>query len=159
MCNMIDKAILMGLRAALPVTKTTPNVVLHREAGIPPAKILLESNRIRVAARLKSLDNKHPLMIRASVCPNVRTLKYKKRKKRSPRPELQMSRVQRTFRQLPESENPETIPPPAYVLALGTKESEIEAITRWVNNVPENTFAPIQMDHQRVMDALPGDLF
>ncbi|KAI1005893.1 hypothetical protein K3495_g2324 [Podosphaera aphanis] len=31
---------------------------------------------------------------------------------------------------------PGTIPPPAYVLALGTKESDIEAITRWANHVP-----------------------
>ena len=31
LCGMIDKAVLMGLRAALPVMKTTANVVLHRE--------------------------------------------------------------------------------------------------------------------------------
>ena len=68
MCSMIDKAILTGLRAALPVMRTTPNAVLHREAGIQPANILLEGNRIRVAARLKSLDKQHPLRSRASVC-------------------------------------------------------------------------------------------
>ncbi|KAI0996528.1 hypothetical protein K3495_g11653 [Podosphaera aphanis] len=136
MCNMIYKAILMGLRVALPVVRTTPNVALHREAGIPPTKILLEGNRIRVAARLKSLDEQHPLRSRASVCPNVGTQKYEKRKKGSARPELQMSRVQRAYQQLPDSEVPDSIPTPAYMPALGTKETQTEACTRWVNNVP-----------------------
>ncbi|KAI0995413.1 hypothetical protein K3495_g12766 [Podosphaera aphanis] len=134
LCNMVDKAILMGLRAALPVMRTTPNVVLHREAGIPPAKILLEGIRLRLAARPKSLDNQHPLRSRASVCPNVGTQKYKKKKKGSARPELQMSCVQRAYQQLPESEVPDSIPTPAYVPELGTRKTE--ACTQWVNNVP-----------------------
>ncbi|KAI1006537.1 hypothetical protein K3495_g1683 [Podosphaera aphanis] len=129
-------AILMGLRAALPVVRTTPNVALHREAGIPQAKILLEGNTIRVAARLKSLDKQHPLRSRASVCPNMGTQKYKKKKKGSARPELQMSRVQRAYQQLPESEVPDSIPTPAYNAALNTKETEIEAYIRWANDVP-----------------------
>ncbi|KAI1005862.1 hypothetical protein K3495_g2359 [Podosphaera aphanis] len=133
---MVDKAILMGLRAALLVMRTTPNVVLHREAGIPPAKILLEGIRLRLAARLKSLDNQHPLRSRASVCPNVGTQKYKKKKKGSARPELQISRVQRAYQQLPESEVPDSIPTPAYVPELGTRKTETEACTQWVNNVP-----------------------
>ena len=136
MRSMIDKAILMGLRAALPVMRTTPNVVLHREAGIPPAKILLEGNRIRVAARLKSLNKQHPWRSRASVCPNAGTQKHKKKKKGTARPELQMSRVQRAFQQLPESEAPDIIPTPIYVPALGTRETETEACTRWIKNVP-----------------------
>ena len=74
MCNLIDKAILCALRGALPVWKTTPNAVLHREGGIPPARILLEANRLRLAARLSSLDDRHPLRSRAMVCPNVGTL-------------------------------------------------------------------------------------
>ncbi|VDB93184.1 Bgt-60027 [Blumeria graminis f. sp. tritici] len=60
-CKMIDKAILTGLRAALPVTRTTPNLALHREGGIPTRNIILEGNRLRLSARLHSLDNRHPL--------------------------------------------------------------------------------------------------
>ncbi|KAI0990863.1 hypothetical protein K3495_g17324, partial [Podosphaera aphanis] len=47
-----------------------------------------------------------------------------------------MSRLQRAYRQLPESEDPEILPPPNYVPAIGTKESETEACRRWVNDVP-----------------------
>ena len=46
LCNLIDKVVRLSLRAALPVWRTTPNVVLHREGGIPPARILLEGNRL-----------------------------------------------------------------------------------------------------------------
>ena len=77
LCNLIDKAIHIALRAALPVWRTTPNAVLHRESGIPPARILLEGNRLRLAARINTLDNLHPLRDRAIVCPDVGTLKYK----------------------------------------------------------------------------------
>ena len=61
LCNLIDKVIHLALRSALPVWKTTPNAVLHRESGIPPARVLLEANRLRLASRLNSLDNRHPL--------------------------------------------------------------------------------------------------
>ncbi|KAI0991474.1 hypothetical protein K3495_g16713, partial [Podosphaera aphanis] len=79
LCSMIDKAILRGLRAALPVLKTTPTVVVQREGGIPPGKILLEANRLRLAARLQTLDDRHPLRSRAVLCPNTGTRKYKKK--------------------------------------------------------------------------------
>ncbi|KHJ30080.1 putative te1b-like protein [Erysiphe necator] len=65
-CGLIDKVLHMALRAALPVWRTTPNVVLQREGGIPPARILLEGYRLRLAARLNSLDDRHPLRTRAS---------------------------------------------------------------------------------------------
>ncbi|KAI0992044.1 hypothetical protein K3495_g16142, partial [Podosphaera aphanis] len=70
LCNLIDKAVRVALRAALPVWRTTPNVILHREGGIPPANILLEGSRLRLAARINSLDTHHPLRSRASICPN-----------------------------------------------------------------------------------------
>lgn len=75
LCNLIDKAVHLALRAALPVWRTTPNVVLHSETDIPPARILFEENRLRLAARLNSLDNRHPLRIRASTCLNLRIQK------------------------------------------------------------------------------------
>ena len=86
LCGLIDKALHIALRAALLVWRTTPNVVLNREGGIPPARILLEGFRLRHSARLNSLDDRHPLRIRASVCPNVGTLKYKKKPRLSKRP-------------------------------------------------------------------------
>lgn len=83
LCYLIDKAIHVALRAALPVWRKTPYVVLHRESGILPAQILLEANCFRLAARLNSLDNRHSLRSRASMCPNVGMLKYKKARRLS----------------------------------------------------------------------------
>ena len=46
LCDLIDKTVYMALRAALPVWRTTSNAVIHRESGIPPARVLLEGNRL-----------------------------------------------------------------------------------------------------------------
>ncbi|KAI0993628.1 hypothetical protein K3495_g14556, partial [Podosphaera aphanis] len=137
-CNLIDRSVHLALRAALPVWRTTPNAVIHRESGIPPARIILEGNRLRLAARLNSLDNLHPLRSRASLCPNVGTLKYKKVRRLSKRPEIQMSRIQRTFRQLPSAETAESISGPAYFKKLGTKTEGLEAHIEWSKTVSES---------------------
>ncbi|KAH7461702.1 hypothetical protein FOMA001_g18822 [Fusarium oxysporum f. sp. matthiolae] len=49
------------MRSILPAWKTTPIAILHRESGIPPITQLLEARRYRFSARLKSLDETHPL--------------------------------------------------------------------------------------------------
>ena len=135
LCNVIDKVVHLALRAALPVWRKTPNAVLHRESGIPPARILLEANRLRVAARLNSLDDRHPLRSRASECPNVGTLKYKKTRKRSKRPEIQMSRIQRAYQQLPHAEAPEPLLAPSYINKLGSKLEAVDAHSQWVSSI------------------------
>lgn len=135
LCELIDRVIRKALRAALPVWKTTPNAVIHREGGIPPARIVLESNRIRLAARIKSLDNRHPLRSRASICPNIGTLKYKAHARMSVRPEIQMTRVQRTYRQLPQAEIAHPISAPVYPESLGTKASEVNRFKLWARQI------------------------
>ncbi|KAH7169807.1 uncharacterized protein B0J16DRAFT_248910, partial [Fusarium flagelliforme] len=62
----MNKALNQSMRAILPVWKTTPITVLHRESGIPPVEQLLEARRLRFAARLKSLDDAHPLAKRTT---------------------------------------------------------------------------------------------
>jgi hypothetical protein len=62
----MNKALYQAMRAILPVWKTTPITVLHRESGIPPVEQLLEARRLRFAARLKSLDDVHPLVKRTA---------------------------------------------------------------------------------------------
>lgn len=59
-CKLIGMNIRLVLRAALPVLRTTSNEVIHREGGIPPAKIILESNRIRFESRINILDSTNP---------------------------------------------------------------------------------------------------
>lgn len=60
----MTKTMNQAMRAILPVWKTTPINVLHRESGIPPVNQLLEARRLRFSARLKSLDGAHPLASR-----------------------------------------------------------------------------------------------
>ncbi|KAF6515471.1 hypothetical protein HZS61_005377 [Fusarium oxysporum f. sp. conglutinans] len=60
----MSKALNESMRAILPVWKTTPITALHRESGIPPVDQLLEARRLRFSARLKSLDEAHPLASR-----------------------------------------------------------------------------------------------
>lgn len=110
-------------------------MVLHRESGIPPARIILESNRLRLAARINSLDDRHPLRIRACVCPNIGTLKYKRKPKLSKRPETQMSRIQRCYAQLPPAEAAEPLPAPVYTDNLGIKSEGVEAHVQWVRKI------------------------
>ncbi|KAI1002900.1 hypothetical protein K3495_g5303 [Podosphaera aphanis] len=136
LCNLIDKAVRVALRAALPVLRTTPNVILHREGGIPPANILLEGSRLRLAARISSLETHHPLRSRASICPNVGTLKYKREAILSKNPESQMSRLQRAFRLLPpSSENAE--PLNLYILIRKQKKAQgIINHENWIRTIP-----------------------
>ncbi|KAL6360886.1 hypothetical protein LRP88_05619 [Fusarium phalaenopsidis] len=60
----MTEAMNQSMRAILPVWKTTPIAALHRESGIPPVAQLLEARRLRFSARLKSLDEAHPLASR-----------------------------------------------------------------------------------------------
>lgn len=120
LCNWNDKAIYLSLRVALPVCRTTPNAALHREGGIPPAKILLEANRLRLVYWINSPENLHPLRFRANVCPNMGILKSKKTRRLSKRPELYMSRMQRAYCQFPPAEASESLPAPIYIRKLGT---------------------------------------
>lgn len=99
LCEMIDWVVRKTLSVTLPVCKTTPNVVVNQEGSIPSARIILESDRIRLPARYNSLDNRHSLRSWASTCPNVGTLKHKAHAQLSNRLE-QMSRVQQIYRQL-----------------------------------------------------------
>ncbi|KAL7758307.1 hypothetical protein ACKLNR_012834 [Fusarium oxysporum f. sp. zingiberi] len=60
----MTKTMNQAMRAILPVWKTTPITILHRESGIPPVDQLLEARRLRFSARLKSLDEAHLLASR-----------------------------------------------------------------------------------------------
>ncbi|RKK26880.1 hypothetical protein BFJ66_g16917 [Fusarium oxysporum f. sp. cepae] len=46
--------------------RATPVTILHRDSEIPSVDQLLEARRLRFSARLKSLDNTHPLVRRAA---------------------------------------------------------------------------------------------
>jgi ribonuclease HI len=62
----LQKVINVAARAVLPVWRTTPVAVLHKEAGLPPATVVLEEAKLRFAHRLQVLDPLHPLVSRLS---------------------------------------------------------------------------------------------
>lgn len=112
-----------------------PNAILHREGGILSAQIILEGNRLRLAARINSLDDRHPLRSRASICPSGGTLKYKKTHRISRRPEIQISQIQRAYRQLIlSSEVAEPLKAPTYTFKLGIKSEGLEAHKKWAQS-------------------------
>lgn len=74
----LNVALTQGLRAALPVWKTTPTAVLHREGGIPHASVELDLARARFAKRMRYLDDKHPVVDRVRR-PRVSGSRYDRR--------------------------------------------------------------------------------
>ncbi|PNP37025.1 hypothetical protein TGAMA5MH_11085 [Trichoderma gamsii] len=60
----INTSLKAAARAVLPVWKTTAIPILHRESGIPPARVLLDQVRLRQAARIANLDPRHPIVKR-----------------------------------------------------------------------------------------------
>ncbi|KAJ6437642.1 endonuclease/exonuclease/phosphatase [Purpureocillium lavendulum] len=105
----MDKSLHTAVRAVLPIWKTTPLSARYREAGIPPVSQLLESCRLRFAARLRSLDKAHPLVvrtepIRAPVINRAIKLKYQ-----LPRKPFR-TRLRRADELLPRCARPELLP-------------------------------------------------
>ena len=64
--KVVDQTSAFGIRVALPTWRTMPIAALRRETGIPPAHILLEERRLKTAARIRRLDEYHPLRLRAT---------------------------------------------------------------------------------------------
>ena len=102
------KALQQGMRAILPVWKTTPIAALHRESGIPPIDQLLEARRLRFAARLRSLDEAHPLVGRTKREPTPVILRGIKREYQQ-RLEAFPTRLRRTDQSLATCPRPQLL--------------------------------------------------
>jgi hypothetical protein len=140
----MKKALNQSMRAILPVWKTTPITVLHRESGIPPVDQLLKARRLRFTARLKSLDDAHPVVKRTAPPhqPTYRDLikrRYQAHAERSFRTRLRRTDellascahpklIQRCFQQ-------EQMPP----LQTASKEKTAEAFLSWVRSLDPPT--------------------
>lgn len=134
-CDLINKVIIKSLRAALPEWRKAQNVVLHREGGVSPAHIPLGGYRLQLVARLNYLDDRHPLRIRASIYPDVGTLKFKREPRLSKKPEARISRVQRAYRRLPRAEAAEPLPAPIYTRTLGNKANSVANYELWLSSI------------------------
>lgn len=63
--NILSKVVLIAARAILPVYRTTPTGVLHRESGLPPPEITLNAQALAATICIRRLDTRHPLFGRA----------------------------------------------------------------------------------------------
>src|SRR5947209_1886654 len=57
----MDRALRVGLRAALPAFCTTPSELLHHAANVPSMRQILDHTMRRHALRIQRLDPEHPL--------------------------------------------------------------------------------------------------
>lgn len=139
----MNKSLYTALRAILPVWRTTPTNVLHREAGIPPVSQLLEARRIAFAARLKSLDEAHPLAKRTAR-PNVPAVSRLVKLKYQEQPQNFRTRLRRTDELLPSCPRPvllqrkfgsqETVP-----LQTTSKEETTRGFCVWLQTSSSRT--------------------
>ncbi|KAF6518244.1 hypothetical protein HZS61_002322 [Fusarium oxysporum f. sp. conglutinans] len=141
----MSKAMNQAMRAILPVWKTTPTTILHRESGIPPIDQLLDARRLRFSARLKSLDESHPLASRTHP-PRQHT--YHDRIKRRYQMQTEngfRTRLRRTDELLAPCARPklvqrrfqqeETVP-----LQAASKEKTASTFHRWLQSLGHRTF-------------------
>lgn len=138
----IDRVLLSGIRMALPTWRTMPVAALRRETGIPTAKFLLEEQRLLASARIRRLDEHHPLRLRAlesTVTARRRLGLRTSNRGRQPANRIHDSRIQRTSRLLPETEAPpplSRLTPPLPRL-YGTDKATAARITmEWLNQLP-----------------------
>ena len=59
--GLLEVALDASARAVVPSWRTTPNLALRREAGLPGAAVLLKDVQRRVAIRIRRLDSAHLL--------------------------------------------------------------------------------------------------
>ncbi|RKK08454.1 hypothetical protein BFJ69_g17597 [Fusarium oxysporum] len=133
-------------KAILPVWKTTPITVLHRESGIPPVDQLLDARRLRFSARLKSLDEAHPLAIRTRPPRQPTYHDLIKRRYQIPAESSFRTRLRRANELFAPCTWPkliyrcfhqEQMPP----LQTASKEKSADAFSRWVESLDPLTSA------------------
>ena len=107
----IDRVLRKAIRAVLPVWQTTPTATLHRDAGVPTARIALETVFYRFGQRLQSMDKDHMLTARTALRPYPPGIGYSSL-------QLARTRLQRAARLLPD------IPRPCYLPKRYTPKQE-----------------------------------
>lgn len=57
----LDGTLRQAIRGTLPIYRTTPTPILHREAAVPPMELILNYQRARAHLRTARLDDRHPV--------------------------------------------------------------------------------------------------
>lgn len=126
----MERVVKTALRAILPVWRTTPIPVLHREGGLLPAADMLEHIRRRSAVRMQALDPRHPVARRAEAAPYPG---HDRQRHRRP------TRLQRTWGLLPISDRPTLRArgePPGRTKGTGDKDQDAVLFEEWRKNLP-----------------------
>ncbi|KID83792.1 reverse transcriptase [Metarhizium guizhouense ARSEF 977] len=136
----MSKALKQAIRAILPIWKTTPIAVLHRESGIPPVHQLLEARRLRFSDRIKSLDHAHPLAKRTTEIAPRPIIKCIKLKYQLP-PKAFPTRLRGTNKLLVNCQRPVLVPRKysseiQQPLQTASKEESAKDFDRWLRTIP-----------------------
>ncbi len=139
----MQRALKTSMQAILPVWRTTPTAALHRESGIPPVRQLLEACRVRFAARIKALDEGHPLVTRTLPATQVVIRPFIKRKYQSQR-EWFHTRLRRTDRLVSPCPRPKLLLKDPYLehikpLQTAPKEESAAEFQRWLQTISSLT--------------------
>jgi hypothetical protein len=70
--EVVDKTLTLAAQGVLPVWRTTPNVTLFWDLGLPSAMAALKEAKIRFTIRLQTVNNQHPLVRRITPPMNTR---------------------------------------------------------------------------------------
>lgn len=131
----------------MPVWRTILNIALHRESGIPPSKILLQHKKLLAAARIRRLDEWHPLVFRSSetLKETISRLGLRNGKKDRPftLPERYLTHLQMSVKILPDSEGPARPQEPLSEirgeLIRLDKRKKANRVKLWIANLPSET--------------------
>ncbi|OAA34233.1 reverse transcriptase [Beauveria brongniartii RCEF 3172] len=104
----IQRVLNLACKMILPMWKTTPLEFLWREAGIPPANVLLRHIQERVAVRYATLDKAHPISKRLRQ--SQREIELNEKPLIAKRMALRHSRLLRTAYRTAKVERPRLIP-------------------------------------------------
>lgn len=58
--HTLESATLATAKAVVPLWKTTPVFIVHMEAGVPPAAVVLAQRKVSYLYKLRGLPNSHP---------------------------------------------------------------------------------------------------
>ena len=106
--SKIQRVLKLSCRMILPVWKTTPAEFLWKEAGIPPASILIWNIQERIVVRYAMLDKAHPISKRLRQ--SQREIVLDERPLIAERMAFRHSRLLRTAARTTDIERPRLIP-------------------------------------------------
>ncbi|KAJ3495916.1 hypothetical protein NLG97_g3048 [Lecanicillium saksenae] len=139
--DKIQRVLNLACRMILPMWKTTPLEFLWKEAGIPPASVLLRHIQERIAVRYATLDKAHPISKRLRQ--SQREIRLNKRPLIAERMALRHSRLLRTACRTDKIERPRLIPQrfSSNIEVEGpeerqTKENAVAEFKKWLASRP-----------------------